>query len=385
MPSHNSRSNQPSRLHLSEIINLYPDEEPYCAGYAPSQGRRCHSRTNARGRKAAMSLLNKGTKDLYANRDIEDLLYELAPNVLCTRYHQSQDTSLVGKWLRKIDRFLDTYDDSPPTPIRSAPKPHQRMSAQPPRTQNIPMQTRNRAHNEGPTLWSTFASLQDLEALAERYPAFASLAATSRNSGSFGSHSSSNPLSSDRHDREAAITPVRAITSANSQSQLSSRRSSQESSSDSTSSRSASVRSSTSPRLIRQAAFTETENTSREASDVWTSTTVRTSTRTREATGPRTRIRESAGASSTLSRNATRRPIEGDCSICLESLHRSHGSDDDSDDTDSTDEDNEEEEEQEVAWCKTQCGNNYHKNCIEQWLGTAVKSTCPTCRKPWRN
>ncbi|KAL4796461.1 hypothetical protein BDV19DRAFT_361025 [Aspergillus venezuelensis] len=335
MPSSHSRTKpSPTRPHLSEIINLYPDEEPYCAGYAPSQGRRCHNRTNARGRKTAMSLLNKGTKDLYAGRDIEGLLYELAPNVLCTRSHQSQDNNLVGKWLRKIDRFLDSYDDSPPTPTRPEPsrrkpEPRRRMSAQPSQAQNIPVQNRNRASEEETRWRSSFTSLEDLEALLEGHLAAASsthqstTAATSNNRVHSGSRTTRS-LSSERRDMGDP--------------------------------------------------------------DMSASATVRTSARPRELARPRTRGEQSNAASSRSTINTTRRPIEGDCSICLEPLLRTHGSDDGSDDSDIDSSDNESEEpEQEVVWCNAQCGNNYHKSCIERWLGTAAKSTCPTCRKPWRN
>ncbi|KAJ5491870.1 Zinc finger RING-type [Penicillium expansum] len=93
---------------LSEIIELEPEEEPWCAGYAPSQGRRCHARTNARGRSTAMMLLNEGTKDLRAGRNIDTLLEDLAPYVLCTRFHQSQAWDLARRWKRQVRTYLDS-------------------------------------------------------------------------------------------------------------------------------------------------------------------------------------------------------------------------------------------------------------------------------------
>ncbi|KAH7393860.1 hypothetical protein DE146DRAFT_757343 [Phaeosphaeria sp. MPI-PUGE-AT-0046c] len=54
-----------------------------------------------------------------------------------------------------------------------------------------------------------------------------------------------------------------------------------------------------------------------------------------------------------------RKGIEGDCSICTESLC-SH--------------------EEPLTWCKT-CGNNAHKKFIQDW--TNRNKTCPMCRAPW--
>ncbi|KAL4963390.1 uncharacterized protein BDV14DRAFT_201805 [Aspergillus stella-maris] len=107
-----------ARPHLSEILGLYPDDEPFCAGYAYSQGRRCHCRTNAHGRKTAIALLNEGTTDLYAGRCIDDLLENVSPHVLCTRFHQNQAMDLATKWQRTVDRFWEAYTYIPPTPVR---------------------------------------------------------------------------------------------------------------------------------------------------------------------------------------------------------------------------------------------------------------------------
>ncbi|GES62108.1 Zinc finger, RING-type [Aspergillus terreus] len=93
---------------LSEIINLEPDMEPWCAGYAPSKGRRCHMRTNIRGRTSAMRLLDQGTADLRAGRDIDALLEDLAPHVLCTRWHQNQAPNLVRRWKEQVEQYLDS-------------------------------------------------------------------------------------------------------------------------------------------------------------------------------------------------------------------------------------------------------------------------------------
>ncbi|KAL4899609.1 hypothetical protein BDW74DRAFT_163224 [Aspergillus multicolor] len=104
----------PPPPHLSNILNLYPDAEPYCAGFAPSKGRRCHMRTNARGRSLAISLLNEGTKDIQAGYiPDEDLLFDLAHATLCTRFHQNQASGLVTRWTNAIESFLCKQSPAP--------------------------------------------------------------------------------------------------------------------------------------------------------------------------------------------------------------------------------------------------------------------------------
>jgi hypothetical protein len=106
--------------------------------------------------------------------------------------------------------------------------------------------------------------------------------------------------------------------------------------------------------------------------------------------------------------NATgvdRRPAEGECGICLCSLQEPQSYDtEDEDDNEDDDEDEDEieeeddydydeEDEQEyssdeedgLVWCKAQCGVNYHRECIDQWLASGRYDSCPTCRSTWRD
>jgi hypothetical protein len=58
-----------------------------------------------------------------------------------------------------------------------------------------------------------------------------------------------------------------------------------------------------------------------------------------------------------------RKPVEGECSICHESL----------DETDDT------------TFCRSGCGQNFHPWCIDGWRQQQrIPGTCPICRKPWR-
>lgn len=61
-----------------------------------------------------------------------------------------------------------------------------------------------------------------------------------------------------------------------------------------------------------------------------------------------------------------RKPIEGDCPICVEELNP---------DTEN------------IVWCSAACGNNLHKACFDQWAASKSnkKVTCPYCRTPWES
>ncbi|THC90623.1 hypothetical protein EYZ11_009921 [Aspergillus tanneri] len=92
---------------LSEIINLCPEEERHCAGYAPSQKRRCHNPINAGNCRMASNLLSRGTERLSSRSSIDDLLENLAPLVLCWR-HGNQADGLVDTWRRQVRDFQTT-------------------------------------------------------------------------------------------------------------------------------------------------------------------------------------------------------------------------------------------------------------------------------------
>lgn len=95
--------------------------------------------------------------------------------------------------------------------------------------------------------------------------------------------------------------------------------------------------------------------------------------------------------------DATRRPIEGECGICLNPLRRTRSraassSGDEvvgvntAEDTDSGYEEESEEEtgaDEGLTWCRAQCGVNYHAECIRQWLQESRHRNCPTCRSGW--
>jgi hypothetical protein len=61
-----------------------------------------------------------------------------------------------------------------------------------------------------------------------------------------------------------------------------------------------------------------------------------------------------------------RKPIEGDCLICYESLTSGHSG--------------------EVVYCRAECGQNLHRLCLEGWTRARYgRASCPFCRADWQD
>lgn len=72
----------------------------------------------------------------------------------------------------------------------------------------------------------------------------------------------------------------------------------------------------------------------------------------------------SAEGVSTDSSPDSRKPIEGDCPVCVMEFSA---------------------ETEEIVWCKAACGNNIHKQCFEQWAASKPGQVkCVYCRTPWK-
>lgn len=71
----------------------------------------------------------------------------------------------------------------------------------------------------------------------------------------------------------------------------------------------------------------------------------------------------SDGSKADTSNGGKRKPIEGDCPICVTEFEAG----------------------EEIVWCKAACGNNIHKACFEQWAKSRPgEVTCVYCRQPWK-
>ncbi|KAL2864223.1 uncharacterized protein BJX67DRAFT_361994 [Aspergillus lucknowensis] len=345
MPS----SQTPSRPHLSTILSLYPEEEHWCVGFARTKGRRCHLPTNAHSRQKAVHYLDIGTERFYAGRNIDVYLEHIAVNVLCTRWHQNQASSLVCEWQGKVQRFLDstaarerarrmrsstgrTASNTPSsirtpsrrassntTPVSSRPSPSRSPSSRQPANNNIPAE-----------IDLVRQALNGFEARLGQIERVVGERNTRRpNAGT---------NVAGRMRRGTTQTAIQQLVNSI-QSELNTTTDRR----DVTLQISVSVTFASIPNDEDESGDENTEDGEHGAQD-------------------------SATISPTV--RARRRTIEGDCRICLEPLSGSRQLDLDG-------------AEESLSWCQARCGVNYHAACINSWLAASTRATCPNCRSAW--
>jgi uncharacterized protein YbjQ (UPF0145 family) len=72
------------------------------------------------------------------------------------------------------------------------------------------------------------------------------------------------------------------------------------------------------------------------------------------------------GTQDTTDTGGRRKPIEGDCPVCVMEFEESDKSED-------------------IIWCKAACGNNIHRHCFEQWAKSKPGAPkCVYCRTVWK-
>lgn len=344
MPSRESHITAPALPSLSEIIKLHPEEEPWCAGFAPSKKRRCVAPTNAGGRCKAMSLLQRGTQDLRAGRCIDTLLEDLAPHVLCKRSHQNQASDLASRWQEEVRSYLASQATSQVNSTLSE-SPARRSSSE------VYSETAEANVDELCTilcrrLEDTMEELRRLQAVQHRPTITAN---------------SPLPRGDERAGIDINLRTVRSSTTRDGSHTVPSSRAVMRQSASSTT-----QSATTTPRSTHVQAVSQARPATISAAPRISSSTDQEGV---EATSqPRNR------ASQVIS--VTRRAVEGECGVCLCHMQTSH--------TRSVDEMVDIDEDEELVWCKARCGINFHKNCIDQWLETSHASTCPACRSTWR-
>lgn len=67
----------------------------------------------------------------------------------------------------------------------------------------------------------------------------------------------------------------------------------------------------------------------------------------------------------TATAEVVRKPVDGECPICVFDM----------------------EPGEEIVWCKAACGQNFHKECFEQWRRSKMggRVTCVYCRSEWED
>ncbi|KAL1977726.1 hypothetical protein VTN31DRAFT_585 [Thermomyces dupontii] len=130
--------------HLSNILGLHPSEETNCVGFAYTKGRRCKLRTNVFNRRTAWRLLEEGTRLLNSGEEcIDDILEELAPLLLCRRWHQYQAEDCVDEWTEKVRKFVQSRRARSGTQSRIA-RPHDSPQRPQEREQRAPREHEER-------------------------------------------------------------------------------------------------------------------------------------------------------------------------------------------------------------------------------------------------
>ncbi|MCJ1377148.1 hypothetical protein MMC17_000240, partial [Xylographa soralifera] len=107
-----SISSTPSRnpkpmANLASILEL-DSLSTTCVGWAKTQGRRCRNPIAYHNQVAARSALADGDQKLRAGRSVESVLHNVAPLLLCRRWHQNQTGEVATKWCKKVDSYQES-------------------------------------------------------------------------------------------------------------------------------------------------------------------------------------------------------------------------------------------------------------------------------------
>ncbi|KAJ9294496.1 hypothetical protein DTO271G3_6764 [Paecilomyces variotii] len=380
-------SPSPSPYDLRSIIQLYPEQEPWCIGFAVTRGRRCHNQTSAVSREKACSLLDRGTWDLAQGLDISDLLGQLAPLVLCKRWHQYECHDLVNRWARKVEDFQMRQSQASliwTTPTRTiSPSWSSPSTLGYPYTLGYSETNHYRRYGSPDEICSAQRITDLLQNMSDRLDRVVESLEDS------GQPSAVRQRDNGTRTRSTAGRPAQRQASSLAAGAATSRSASRTVEPNDSSVRN---RGSTSTSTRTERTLERTRNSSGTIPS--SSTAARQTPSTTSVSEPDnvaptrpTRVRVSLARvpevninriTSATRRTVTRKPIEGDCSICTNPLiHEDH----------STETSPGTENEGQLSWCRAQCGNNYHKECIGQWLSTCRDMfrtpTCPYCRARW--
>ncbi len=317
-----------SQWNASEVLNIDPHSGGFtCVGHAKTQGRRCRNPIAKENRGEAARILRTISEQSVQSANFDSSLESLAVRLLCRRWHahdRSQVISKVDQWKNEIETF------------RSAENARE--------SRNPTMETSST--NPTPCLAETLESLRrEIVNLNDRYASALQLATPARVA------SSSSPQSIRRVD-SGLVSPL-------------TRRSTRSSNHDSTTT---SPRTSVETEVARPAPAQDTPEEGEAPSPVRRTSTAQTRSSATDsvlnspaAEGdalPEVPLAEQSG-SSPSPRPVSQQPIAGDCSICCETM--TEGND--------------------ISWCRGQCGQNFHADCVEIWLATQEGdnrlTTCP--------
>lgn len=317
-----------SRWNAFEVLDVDPDSAGFtCVGHAKTQGRRCRNIIAYANRDEAVKILQDMSERNVHSSSFTSPLKSLATRLLCRRWHvkdQCQIDSKVEQWKGAIGRYRSA-ENARRVRSSATETPAARQNVAPPAT---------------PCLMDTLESLRrEITILNERYANALQLAASAPVA------SSSSGQSSQRLGTNS-MSP-----SANQSSRTNNGR----------------------PTTISPTASVETEVLPHGEENQGDRHGNRGSTPQSQASEPDTVPNSPLAEAETPSevqpnepadtiprpRTTPRQPIEGDCSVCCEDLADGDG----------------------ITWCRAQCGQNFHADCIGIWLATQDYgrrlATCP--------
>lgn len=434
--STSTRDPSPCPFHLSTILGVSPDLETQCVGFAKTKGRRCAlPASDIRGRAQASRILDEGTRLLESGEEnIDEILEELAPLLLCRRQHQDQAGRLVYEWSGKVEKFHERRlasagfilrSPSPlPAPRRVIERARQyralayiadegspasrttideverdgsstsiRRSSAPPRFSDI-----EQVDTPSDTIFATAATMDQPRSHTPRTPV---ISATSWASFENNLHAYYAQLAQQgiiiEPERHGLYTfPSSFAGTSHLSHGFSTRYSGREPRTF--------VYESGNLRPIRQTTFSTSRITISESNRRQPTTTPSTSsaqtrseaeTRTSTSREPTRPARNPDRRQTSPREEVARRPVQGECNICFLSLLE-----DDSDTDGYVVEDSDDFPElhthprivcEELVWCRRRCGNNFHRDCMDSWIHTfqdrferdGRRPTCPMCRAKW--
>lgn len=446
------------------VTKLFNIEDPSkCVGHAASQGRKCQNLIAAVNRQQASRILSRIESLDLMTACLQEDLEELAPLLLCRRYHQDQALSMVSQWMRQVEEKRTETIEQSVQAMDSLQSSSTRVNSTSSQTNtNLPQTTitiTNRSALGAEQLLTAPTSRPVRARSNERSRAIASLASSSRRqippSTPPPARPVSNPLSTEPTSRSrppcsplpsspslssslsSLLTPSSLLPSPAPSSYL-----------DFLSPSLRSTRSASFPtpfssfpisplappfQPARTSISTQSSNPEAEAEaeaeaelEAYPNAELEAFIEAETQAEAELEAELDAAAEAALQAPATiavrlpkqvptststvsvrRRKIEGDCSICLEplattveQLHRHQPKAKPHESKIKIETlpaaaaayQLSKQEKAELTWCEACCGQNFHRDCIYNWLNASMEQDdspsqwrCPSCRTSWSN
>ena len=313
----------------AEVLQIDPHST--CIGHAKTQGRRCRNPIAYANRQEAASILSDISRLNPQSGRVDCELEELASRLLCKRWHQDQVLAVKRQWLRRIEN-----DQVAETVRRRVERPRTVQTATAPRAARSTV-ARSREAESGRERVASLVTPHVIQATF-------SLTISITISEVSGGRESNEPYEEPREPTGPETDSSSQQASATHQSNIPSSPSS--------------TNTPIPPTISPQEASTTTEAEEDQEQDQGTSNEAEPPQPTPEPSTQPQQPQQPQHESPHPTHHS-RRPIEGDCSICCEDFS---GGDD-------------------TTWCRAQCRQNFHSDCVNAWhawqvVDASVK-TCP--------